>query len=251
MNDDELLEALAAAARAERARDPRYDALADDALSEEDRAALAALGDDEAMTVFTPLGDAAKARFADAALGALGAQAPPASGAKVLPFRRTWVGRALTFAVPLAAAAALAFILLRPAAEGPGLPEYRLDATAGERTLRSADPAPADVPRYGPGSRIELVLRPSTAAQGPVAVRAFLNRGGELQPWAVTPEVSPEGAVRIAGPVEKLLPEVTGEVEILLAVGRPEALPDARDVLTAPPAGWRLLRYRLERLPGG
>jgi hypothetical protein len=253
MNDDELLKALAAAAQAERARDPRYDALADDDLSEEDRAALAALGDDEAMTAFAPLDEAARERFAAAALTAMGASAaaPEPEGAKILPFRKTWAGRVLTFAVPLAAAAALAFVLLRPGPEGPGLPDYRLDATAGERTLRSAEPAPADVPRYGPGSRIELVLRPSTAAQGPVTVRGFLNRGGELQPWAVTPEVSPEGAIRIAGPVEELLPDVTGEVELLLAVGRPEALPDAGEVLTATPKGWRLLRYRLVRLPGG
>jgi hypothetical protein len=171
----------------------------------------------------------------------------------VIRFRRTPVGRALTWLAPLAAAAALALVLLRPSA-APELPEYRLDASSGERTLRSADPAPVAVPRYGPGSRIELVLRPSTAVRGPVAARAFLLQGGEVKPWPVAVEVAPEGAVRIAGPVEALLPRVSGELEILLAVGRPDALPDAaavHEALARPPAGWRLLRYRLVRLPGG
>jgi hypothetical protein len=194
-----------------------------------------------ALRAFTPLDAAAQDRFADAALAAL-ARPTEQRGARVLPFRRIalWV-------VPLAAAAALAVFLLRP---GSDLPTYRMEAGQGDRALRGAEVEAAAVPRYEPGSRLEIVLRPAKAVEGPVAARGFVRRGDDVTPWAVEPEVAPGGAVRVAGPIDALLPGVTGEVELWIAVGRPAALPDA-DAVRATPRGWQLLRYRLVRVPGG
>ena len=254
MHDDELLSELAMAAQAERAADPdaRWEALAEGQLHAEALAELEALAahDPEAevaMAAFTPLGADAKDRFARAILSELAAEvATEPVGAKVIPFRR----RPLFWGLPLAAAAAVALMVYSPSAT-PEFTPYRLDASAGEQQLRTANAAPtAALPRYRDGSGVELVLRPETRVEATVGVRAFLGQGGAIDPWSPPIESAPGGAFRIHGTAGALLPGIRGEVELLFAVGPEAALPEGdgvRAALTEAPRGWRLLRYRLLR----
>lgn len=227
MTDDELLDMLGEVARGERDSEPDSEA---------------------AQALLEPLGDDAKDRFAAAAMAAMGppedAKAPP-DDAKVIPFRR----RALTWVVPLAAAAAVTIFLLRPAA--PTFTAYQLDATAGEQRLRSGTATDGgERPRYADDSGFELVLRPATRIEGPVALRAFTTQGAAVTPWAPPVQAAPGGSFRISGDAGTLLPGLRGEVELLFAVGPEALLPSAANVraaLDAPPTSWRLLRYRLVR----
>ncbi|MFP2907112.1 hypothetical protein ACLESD_19095 [Pyxidicoccus sp. 3LFB2] len=144
-------------------------------------------------------------------------------------------------------AAAAAVLLLVLPREVPPLPGYTLSVSS-EQAVRAGAPEP-EVPRLGPGSRLDVLLRPEQAVEGPVEVRAFLVRPGEARAWTPPLERSPEGAVRIHGPVEALLSLPPGEWTLAIAVGRPGTLPEApAEVLAhveagrAPEAGtWRLL----------
>jgi len=278
MTTDELLKAVAQAAREDEIEDdPRWSALVEGKLSEQDRAALEALASssprhDEALRLLKPLDEGARARFADAILAQMqGDEAaskespspapPPREGAQVLPFpkRRPWAPALAALAV--AAAVALFFGLREspsqktatfragsptiangPSDEAP-VPAYEIALLGGEQNTR-ADPAPADlfgspappsrVPSavlLGPGSSLEILLRPATPEQKPIAVRGFLLRDERARLWEIKPDVSPDGAVRIAGERETLFPNMpAGSYEIVIAVGRPGALPNANAV---------------------
>jgi hypothetical protein len=277
MTTDELLKAVAQAAREDEIEaDPRWSALVEGKLSEQDRAALEALASssprhDEALRLLTPLDEGARARFADAILAQMqGDEAaakegpapapPPREGAQVLPFpkRRPWVPAVAALGV---AAGVALFIGLRGSPREPRsivetsyhgpndmmvgvaseneplnnspVPAYEIALLGGEQTTR-ADPAPAD-PRsavlLGPGSSLEILLRPATPEQKPIAVRGFLIRDERARLWEIKPDVSPDGAVRIAGERERLFANMpAGSYEIVIAVGRPGALPNANAV---------------------
>ncbi len=268
MNDEELLEEIGKAARAERDGDAgeQWDALAEGTLDAEAVAELEALAAqdpdlEEALAAFTPLGDGAKSRFTDAILAELApAAAEPEpvpektrhapeekpAGAKIIPFPR----RAATWLVPLAAAAAVTVLLLRPTT-APPFTAYQLDATAGERALRGSEPAPSTLPRYRDGSGIEIILRPQTRLEGGASVWAFLQSGDDIAPWTAPIEGADGGAFRVSGVAGELLPKVRGEVQLLFAVGpgdrRPITADQVREALKSTPQGWHLLRYRLVR----
>jgi hypothetical protein len=237
MNDDELLEMLGDVARGERDADPQTE---------------------EAQALLRPLGDDAKARFADAIMASIGPPvAEPAPEperpadrevveAKIIPFPR----RVMIWALPIAAAAAIAVVMLRPTSSP--FTAYQLDASAGEQRLRSGNAAPAPgLPKYADGSGLELVLRPQTRVDAPVAVRAFWMQGERIESWGPAIDAAAGGAFRINGEAGALLPGLRGEVELLFAVGPEATLPTTTDALRAalekPPESWRLLRYRLMR----
>ncbi|EYF00260.1 hypothetical protein [Chondromyces apiculatus] len=259
MKDDDLLRALGRAAREDDLlADPRWDALAAGELSEREVEALKALsrGDPEALGAFeafepvaAEVREAAAARAramlqerpvgsvgsvgAEDAGGARGARGTRgARGAEVvrLPGRRKLLASVLAGAAAMAAAAVV-WVMAGSGARD-GLPVYALAVLGGEQTERHGGPPEAEgPPRIGPGSRLEIVLRPVTPAQVPVAVRGFLVSGGDVaagggRPWEPPVEISAEGSVRIAGSREALFPGVApGEITLVLAVGRPEALP--------------------------
>jgi hypothetical protein len=195
MSQDKLRDRLVEAARRRRARE---------ATEPPDPEALA------------PLDSAAKDRMAARALEAL---QPPAAQAQVIPFRR----RARVVSVAGAALAALAAALvlfLRPAGPSP-LPAY--EATfSGESALRGTEP-PSGPPRVGPGSALTLLARPRQPVQGPVEVSAFLVRGDSARPWAAPAQVSAEGAVRISGAADALLPPEPGPWTAVIVIRRPGA----------------------------
>lgn len=254
MSQDELLERLAQVARERRTRetdDPRWERLAAGALSEQERAELERLAsqspeDARKREAFTPLDAAARQRIVDR-IGPLLATAPPAG--KVVPFRpRRWVA-----VVPALAAAAAVLFFAWPGRQLAPVPEYQL-ALSGEQALRG-EPSAEAVPRLGPGSQLSLVLRPARAVEGAIQVRAFLVQGGKAQPWNPPMEVSSEGAVRIAGLVETLLPVAPGEWTIAVAVGRAGAVPELPSEVEAMLAGGqpgregvRLLTARFQRI---
>jgi hypothetical protein len=135
--------------------------------------------------------------------------------------------RIALFFTPVAAAAA---VVLWLRTSGPGdLPAYELAAEGGEEELRgSSEPSrtgPATVLRVKPGTRVEFVVRPAVAVDGDVDVRAFLVRQGESRAWTPPYERSSDGAFRIVGPARALFGPSEGELDVVLVVGRPAALP--------------------------
>jgi ferric-dicitrate binding protein FerR (iron transport regulator) len=256
---DKLLLELGRVARERQqaeAHDERWESLTQGTLSEADRKELERLAQEdpaagEAYEAFKPLDSAARDRITARLERELSAEAPkealpPAQVVPLAPRRR------LRMAVPgvaaLAAAAAV-FLLVSPRG-GPPLPGYTLSLSS-EQEVRSGAPE-AEVPRLGPGSLIDLILRPEQAVAEPVEVRAFLLRPGEARAWTPPMERSAEGAVRIHGSVESLLSIPPGEWTLAIAVGRPGTLPtdpgELRPLVEegrAPAAGsWRLLTRR-------
>lgn len=260
---DKLLLELGRVARERQqaeARDERWESLTEGTLSEADRKELERLAQEdptagEAYEAFKPLDAAARERIAARLERELSAESPkeapketmpPAQVVPLAPRRRP---RMIVPVVAAMAAAAAVFLLVSPRGGRP-LPGYTLSLSS-EQEVRSGA-AEAEVPRLGPGSLIDLILRPEQAVTEPVEVRAFLLRPGEAQAWTPPMERSAEGAVRIHGPVESLLSISPGEWTLAIAVGRPGTLPtdpgELRPLVEegrAPTAGsWRLLTRR-------
>lgn len=260
---DPLMAELAALAREEHEREPdaallaELERLAAGTLSDADAARLVAEAPQATVSLYEPLGPDFQARAVDTALAGLGlapAQPAPAnrSSGSVVPMavaRR----RMMWALLPVAAAAGLSLWLMRPPARGP-LAEYTLQILGGEASTR-AEPSKnteASLPTIGPGSRLSFVLRPSREAVVPLAARAWLARNGELRPWAVVPEVSEAGAVRIAGTWESLglAALEPGEWDALIVVSTPDHLPGESEIHAtlddSPPADapWRMQRGR-------
>lgn len=268
--DDALLEALGALAREQEAdgvslADLEALAAADDPVSAADRAAFDALlaGDPEAAALLDRLaGPAPVDRFAEAARAAFAAaddaevhptdggerEAPAAApapkpaasraepsgaGAKILPFRRRTVA---VLGAVLAIAAALVVFVARPA---PPLPGYAASITGGRQIVRGVESA--DTPTLGPDDRLNIVLTPDVPVDVPVAVVAFiLEPNGEARRWMPPAEISPQGAVRIAGTGRELgLVDGAGpprEVMLRVFVGRADAGAPDDDTVRGP---WR------------
>lgn len=138
---------------------------------------------------------------------------PPAP---VIPLFRRFAPAALG----LAAAAAVALFVLGRGAES-NVPEYAMTVTGGDKEVRSMQ-APSLL-KLSPGSRFEVLLRPAHPTKD-VAVRAFLLQGGAAKPWDAPLEVSPAGAIRIAGETSKLFPGGPGEYGVLVLIGEPRRL---------------------------
>src|SRR6185295_11489502 len=137
MNDEELLKAVGRSARSAEPLDERWDRLAADALSEEERARLleaAAQSEEaaEAYEAFRPLGAEFEARVVHRLLGGRSGAAAPASSTtgapgRVIEFPRhkprfAWVSLALAASLLVAVGVVT---LMRPGTV-PSLPGYGL-----------------------------------------------------------------------------------------------------------------------------
>ena len=260
MTRDPFLEKLGAAVRddnRESAHDARWQRLAEGTLSPDERQALereAEADPDvrELLALYAPLGEAQLARFEEAARDAHGHERDAASAAPsraVGAARRAWGARIALLGGSLAAAAALLLWLRMP----PPLPVAAYDVVVASADVgaRAEGARPAPGPVVQTGTTFELVARPAVAERGPLAARAFLERDGVVTSWDAPIELSSEGVVRITGDTEALFGARRGAVTILLAVGRPGAIPTSPADLTrsADPAGERapvrLLRTEL------
>ena len=119
--------------------------------------------------------------------------------------------------------------------------------TGGQKDVRSKDaPATGGVVRVGPDSELTLVLRPTeSVASNGIDLRALLVRDGAAQPWAPPYKVSPSGVVQIAGQASSLGLGAPGDIEAVIAVGRP-APTDPQLLLSPPPnAAYQVFRTHL------
>ncbi len=266
MNDDKLLHELGKLAEEEneesyRHFDERWDRLAAGTLTAGEEAELRAEAEASsegraAWEAFRPLDADFKSRVLESLDQERRAEddqeAAPARTGKLLRFptrRMLRYGAGLTVA---ASAAAAVLLMMRAPGELPPMPGYELRIDGGRQAVRS-DPPAAVFPEFAAGDRFELLLRPSTAVEGPVAARLFLVSDGTPRPWKVELEVAAGGSLRLAGELGRELAIEAGDWSLWAAVGRPGVLPDAAEV-SAGPGGedgrdWVLLEARFRVLP--
>jgi hypothetical protein len=133
------------------------------------------------------------------------------------------------------------------------LPDYEVSVSGPRSTVRG-----------GPGERalsqlelhaespFELVFRPNEDVSGPLTAQAFLVEGAQAHTWRGPVEVSPEGAVRIKGSTDSLFAGRRGDLDLLVIVARPGAIPDDTDAVAAsasPGDSRRVARVHLKITP--
>lgn len=218
---DPLLEQLARVARARetaRRNDELFERLAAGTLEPEQLKELELEAEQDPdvklkLELYRPLGDGAVERVLRStearAIAVTGADAlpPPARTGRV--FRR-----AALVAGGLAALAASLWLAL-PLGGSP-LPSYTV-ALEGEQVQRgSTDDA---LPRLSRGSTFRLVARPARALPLRPRVQTFLVHEGRARAWSPPLQLSPEGALKIEGPVEEVLPDALGRYVAVIVVG--------------------------------
>lgn len=245
-DEDSLLRALAAAARAERdllaeaiPSGGPYAALDADERAgivaaitaqrtREQRDALDEAGLDRFGLAEVPEGDAAEddadgaeladaqsAGFDDVGLAAAGLPAGPGDAAMPLadvarprPPRR-YAGVAATL---LAIAAAVAFYVMRPT--GPALPVYTLETLAGAQIVRGEE---ANAP-YAPGTRFRFLLRPATPPTGAVTASVELRGPDGVVDWQPPVTIGAGGGVKVEGTFDGALALPPGSYTVLFTV---------------------------------
>ena len=168
-----------------------------------------------------------------------------------------WRSRARTYGAAAAWASGallLSFLALRPAAFAPREPSMPVYAVApGGAGAAEAEPSPVPEDPIAPGERLGIVLRPEARVSTPLAVRAYLTREGEVQPWKVEVRIDENGGLHVDGTREELFGNrPDGVWEAVFAVGRAEALPATPESLAAAlrevpgeDAGYCLIRRRV------
>jgi hypothetical protein len=148
----------------------------------------------------------------------------PIEHGKLVPLRARWARRGALVIGPLALAAAVLLVARRPT-DLPALPSFELSVSGGDVSSRGPDLRAAQPLRLPPGSRFELLLRPSTRVQGPLVAKTFAARGGEVRETGLGAQVSGGGATRIQGTADELSGLAPGAWDLVVVVGRPGAVP--------------------------
>lgn len=149
---------------------------------------------------------------------------------------------------PVAVAAASIGSIFALSQSGSPLPGYRVEASDGDRALRSA-PVTAQGPKHAAGSLVTILLRPKFATSD-IVVDTYVLDGAALRPHPVAAEISKSGAVRIQGPVEEVFAGLDGDVTMLFVVRRSDdRRPAASEVhaswvASKQPAEYRVVAYR-------
>jgi len=172
-------------------------------------------------------------------------RAPRAPVAPVARSQRR--SRALAWMLPLSAAAGL--VLWWRVSAVPELPSYSLQPRNAQAQYRSA--AGNEVESTGSAQPLALAraatlvidLRPQTKVDGELAVRALLRQSGRHELWPIDVERSEHGALRVK--LSRLHTNMVGDAELVLAVGRPEAL-DSEDWRGGADLGRGWQRWRRE-----
>jgi hypothetical protein len=151
-------------------------------------------------------------------------------------FARAPRGGAGFAALAAGAAAALlvaVYVQLQPRAQGPALPDYEL-SLQGRALFRGAAPATAgEAVSFAGGTHFELVLRPDHAVAEAVAARAWVQQGDAALALDTTPQQAARGVIVVAGTIGRDWRLPSGDAQLLVVVGRAEALPDLAAVRQA------------------
>jgi hypothetical protein len=169
-----------------------------------------------------PIDEATRARFADAALRAMGpAPLARAPAARARP-RVAYVGAA---AVGVAALAAGALLLVRSPRTAL-VPSYEVSFVGGSSETRAVPSSSAgeSVEVHADGY-LEIRLRPARPVQQQLEVQTTALHDGKLLPWTPRVETSSDGALRISGPVATLFPDARGSWAVLVAIGQAGTVP--------------------------
>ncbi|MEQ9503257.1 MAG: hypothetical protein RIT81_40725 [Deltaproteobacteria bacterium] len=223
---DELADAVGRqVAEDQRDFDPRLERLAAGELSEAELRSLEAEAEQDpelaaALTVFRPANDLEMQRLVKTAK----TEVKPR---RVLP----WAGAGIAAAVALA-------VLVPLLSSGPEpLPLMTSSIVAGDRKLRSEEPAPEGPATMQPDSELTILLRPDVAT-GPLDAAVFVVRDGRAERIADAPiERSDDGVTRVRATAQRLLGDRSGTV--LVVVTRPGFLPTPDDVAVSGNTGTR------------
>ena len=160
------------------------------------------------------------------------------SGVTSLAAVRQRRSRWVAIAAPIAVAAGLALVFGLPSRHTPAfppLPAYDVSALGGLKEMRGGGAVPAagataPTERVARDTELTLRLRPATAVDGALAVRAFLvaEVGASTQELAARVDLAPSGAAEIH--VRPGASAAVGRATVRLLVGRPD------DVRAATPA---------------
>jgi hypothetical protein len=227
MNDEELLRGVANRAK-EQENDPNLAVL--DRLARGEKVSDAELAgiDPDVVAMFRPVNDAKIASRI----------APPANDVRRVDFRK--------WAPVLAAAAAITLFFLWPRHRDDALPDYTFEISGNVAEVRAGDPHVVEAhAKLHKEATLEIVLRPQEKVASKIAVRTALVRDGKAQPWSPPVQISPEGAVRISGPVKTLFPDLNAPWDVLVGIGSEDALPSDATKLEAG-KGYRLVRGTIE-----
>ncbi|MDI1449098.1 CHAT domain-containing protein [Polyangium sp. 6x1] len=228
-------------------QDPRIEALARRAREREE---------EELAALLRPLDKAERSALVGGVFAALDAkrapeEAPPAPVVPIETAKKAGARRRFGFVGALLAAAlgALAlFVVLRRDAPAP-IAAYTLSVEGGNQAERGDKPPEDAVIRLDPASRLSLALRPASPVSGAIAVRGFVVREGAAKPWEPPMVVGAGGVVRIEGTAAALFGDVPeGAWDIVLLLGRPEALPDEPTLARAAVSGEMLAGLSAHRL---
>ncbi len=251
MTDEEFLKSLVeVAAERPTVLDRRWDALAADELPDDDRAALKRLADQDpeysaALQAFEPRPKSVDNQITDsvvaAVVGPQTTQTTPLTPTP--PHGRKWAWAA----IPILLAAGLAFFVLNRQTPESRLPSYSLKTGSGEHPTRGVG-SNATLPKYGPGSLIDIVARPSVDLTVPPAGRAFVLHDKTLHQVPGQLSCSPTGVFRLVGLVEEVLPLLNGKQTLILVLGDSDMMPSSLAELDeAPEERWQVLQYDFER----
>ncbi len=172
------------------------------------------------VNAFRPLSPKTRANLAEAAAQRLSAARRPHHQHRRRPrARRFWLP-----AAGFAAAAAVALVFLRPAAELDAtrsvLPAFTAEWVAGDAEVRA--PGLGDdhqVTRLRQDSRLEWLFRPEVPVTTDLEVSGFVLGAAGTRRWPVRADTSSNGAVRLAGTPAELGLDL-GRQRLVIAIGR-------------------------------
>jgi hypothetical protein len=251
---DNPFSALRDAARARRAAehdDASWVARAAGRLSPGDEAALEARAESDPVAahmraVTAPATGAEQGELEASVLAALGERGP-ARVVQLAPRRQ----RVIALSAAVLAAAAAILLIVRAPSEPQRLPTYEGSLSGSDVAVRSATPAlSAPRARVSPGALVTLTAQPVDVLPQGVepAARLFVLQGASVALLDVPIELAPSGALRITAPYARLFGARRGELDLVLFVGLPAALPDTDTALArveAPGTGLQVLRFPL------
>ncbi|HWB77911.1 MAG TPA: hypothetical protein VG755_23265 [Nannocystaceae bacterium] len=183
-------------------------------------------------TAEAPLTNTERTRVLDAVFAKLEAEDTAASGAKVITPSR-WRSGALLGAV-LAIAAALVLVIARPSVrhddELSALPSFTITRLEGGTSAVRSDPRAGPLHLRSSSDAIDIVVTPGTRVHEQLAV-VVVARGGDGAPrMAVITDLverSPDGALRIRGPLDRFIVLAPGKWTIEWLVSRAGAEPQS------------------------